>query len=208
MPSHCNVRSCRELLKQLLLPCFSFRFTKYSSSKSMSSATLDSTTAAASENGTGSLPQSTAVETIDASGPATEQSEEGRPPQIPIIQVAFKNEMWWSIPPDVSAYLFALFAAGQDAVFTWNWGESRLGSWSPDGQNTNINRYMIYFERKLQKNLDNGRLRTIRVIWIDKEDATPEWNGQIPDSAAEDATPDAEDATPEMDSRMDRSDCR
>ena len=201
MPSHCNVRSCRELLKQLLLPCFSFRFTKYSSSKSMSSATLDSTTAAASENGTGSLPQSTAVETIDASGPATEQSEEGRPPQIPIIQVAFKNEMWWSIPPDVSAYLFALFAAGQDAVFTWpswNWGASYKKK----------HRYMIYFDRKLQKNLDNGRLRTIRVIWIDKEDATPEWNGQIPDSAAEDATPDAEDATPEMDSRMDRSDCR
>ena len=116
--------------------------------------------------------------------------------------------MWWSIPPDVSAAMFALFAAGQDAVFTWNWGESRLGSWSPDGQNTNINRYKIYFERKLQKNLDNGRLRTIRVIWIDAEDATPEWTGQIPDSAAEDATPDAEDATPEMDSRMDRSDCR
>ena len=168
----------------------------------MSSATLDSTTVAASENGTGSLPQSTAMETIDASGLATEQSEEGRPPQIPIIQVAFKNEMWWSIPPDVSAAMFALFAAGQDAVFTWSWGESRLGSEVP------MDRYMIYFDRKLQKNLDNGRLRTIRVIWIDKEDATPEWTGQIPDSAAEDATPDAEDATPEMDSRMDRSDCR
>ena len=31
----------------------------------------------------------------DASGLATEHSEEGRPPRIPIIEVAFGNGMWW-----------------------------------------------------------------------------------------------------------------
>ena len=31
-----------------------------------------------------------------------------------------------------------------------------------------------------QRNIDNGRMRTIRLIWILEEDATPQWTGQIP----------------------------
>ena len=117
----------------------------------MSLAWLDSTTSAASENGTGPLLQSTAMETIDASGPATEQSEEGRPRHIPIIEVAFSKGMWWSIPQEMSAGLFEKFKAGQDAGYTWDWGDSRKGSWQPDGEDTSINRYMIDFVRKQQK---------------------------------------------------------
>ena len=117
---------------------------------------------------------------IDASGPATEHSEEGRPRRIPIIEVAFSKGMWWSIPPEMSAELFAKFKAGQDAGYTWDWGNSRNGAWKPDGEETSINRYMIDFVRKQQKNIDNGRMRTIRLIWILEEDATPQWTGQIP----------------------------
>ena len=117
---------------------------------------------------------------IDASGPATEHSEEGRPRRIPIIEVAFSKGMWWSIPQEMSAQLFAKFEAGQDAVYTWDWGDSRKGSWKPDDEETSINRYMIDFVRKQQKNIDNGRMRTIRLIWIREEDATPQWTGQIP----------------------------
>ena len=117
---------------------------------------------------------------IDASGPATEQSEEGRPRHIPIIEVAFSKGMWWSIPQEMSAGLFEKFKAGQDAGYTWDWGDSRKGSWQPDGEDTSINRYMIDFVRKQQKNIDNGRMRTIRLIWILEEDATPQWTGQIP----------------------------
>ena len=117
---------------------------------------------------------------IDASGPATEQSEEGRPLRIPIIEVAFSKGMWWSIPQEMSAELFEKFKAGQDAGYTWDWGDSRKGSWQPDGEDTSINRYMIDFVRKQQKNIDNGRMRTIRLIWILEEDATPQWTGQIP----------------------------
>ena len=40
---------------------------------------------------------------IDASGLATENSEEGKPPRIPITEVAFNKRMWWSIPEQVSA---------------------------------------------------------------------------------------------------------
>ena len=60
MPSHCSVRSCSDRLKQLLLPCFSFRFTNYSTSNAMSSAWSASTSATATERGTGPLLQSTA----------------------------------------------------------------------------------------------------------------------------------------------------
>ena len=60
MPSHCSVRSCSDQLKQLLLPCFSFRFANYSTSNAMSSAWPASTSSAATEHGTGPLLQSTA----------------------------------------------------------------------------------------------------------------------------------------------------
>ena len=116
-------------------------------------------------------------------GLATEHSEEGRPPQgryAPIIEVAFKNGRRWSIPQQMSAELYAKFEAGQDAVYTWDWGDSRKESWKPDDEETSINRYMIDFVRKQQKNIDNGRMRTIRLIWILEEDATPQWTGQIP----------------------------
>ena len=136
----------------------------------MSLAWLDSRTSDASENGTGSLLQSTAVAIIDASEPATEQSEEGRPPPMglgnlecfPIIEVAFNKEMWWSMSPKLSAELFAKCKAGQEARYTW---EGRT--------------YIIDFVRKEQRNLDNDRIRTIRVSWILAEDATALWTGQV-----------------------------
>ena len=119
---------------------------------------------------------------MDASGLATEHSEEGKPPRIPIIEVAFGKGMWWSIPREKSAELDARCEDGQDAVYTWNWGDSRKGSWQPDDQETSTNRYMIDFVHMQQRNIDNGRMRTIRVIWILEEDATqtPQWTGQIP----------------------------
>ena len=65
---------------------------------------------------------------MDASGLATEHSEEDGPPRIPIITVAFGKGMWWSIPQDMSAALYAKFEAGQDAVYTWDFDDSRKES--------------------------------------------------------------------------------
>ena len=107
-------------------------------------------------------------------------SEECRPPRIPIIEVAFGKGMRWSIPQDMFAELDAKFEAGQDAVYIWDWGDSRKGSWQPDDQETSINPYMIDFVHMQQRNIDNGRMRTIRLIWILEEDATPQWTGQTP----------------------------
>ena len=54
----------RDRLKQLLLPCFSFRFTNYSTSNAMSSVWSPFTSSAATAHGTGPLLQSTAVANI------------------------------------------------------------------------------------------------------------------------------------------------
>ena len=103
---------------------------------------------------------------IDASGLATEHSEEGRPLRIPIIEVAFSKGMWWSIPQEMSAELFAKFKAGQDAGYTWDWGDSREGSWIPDGEETSINRYIIDVETMCQRNVENDRTRKVKMVCV------------------------------------------
>ena len=110
---------------------------------------------------------------------ATEQSEE-EPRLIPIIEVAFSKDYWWSIPKEKSADIYRQFEAGKDPTYTWDFGGARKGGMKVDGEETSINQYRIDFARKQQTNIDNGRMRTIRLIWILEEDATPQWTGQIP----------------------------
>ena len=100
--------------------------------------------------------------------------------KVPIIEVAFKNGMWWSIPQEMSQALYEKHLQGENAGYTWDWGEHRTGSWVHDNQDTSINRYVIDFDAMEQKNIDNGRLRTIRVAWVDHADVPPRWTGQIP----------------------------
>ena len=47
-----------------------------------------------------------------------------------------------------------------------------------DEQTTSISRYVIDFDEKLQTNLDNGRHRTIRIVWMDQDDEEPRYTGQ------------------------------
>ena len=68
----------------------------------------------------------------------------------------------------------------KNAGYTWDWGEHRIGSWVHDNQDTSINRYVIDYDAMEQKNIENGRLRTIRVAWVDHADVPPRWTGQIP----------------------------
>ena len=110
-----------------------------------------------------------------------------QPGKVPIIEVAFKNGMWWSIPWEMSQALYQEHLQGENAVYTWDWGEHRTGSWVHDNQETSINRYLINFDAMEQQNIDNGRLRTIRVAWLEPDDVTrplkrPRWTGQIPES--------------------------
>ena len=52
--------------------------------------------------------------------------------QTPIIQVAFPKGLWWSIPPDMSLAMYTKYVNGEDVCYTWDWGDTREGSWMPN----------------------------------------------------------------------------
>ena len=64
---------------------------------------------------------------------------------VPIIEVAFKKNMWRPMPAEMSDQIYQLHLNGEDVVYTWDWGASRPGSFAPAGEQISINRYMIYF---------------------------------------------------------------
>ena len=67
--------------------------------------------------------------------------------QVPIIEVAFNNGMWWSIPPEISQALYQKHLQGEDACYTW---DKRC--------------YVIDFDAMEQKNIDvYGRYSLIKV---------------------------------------------
>ena len=98
----------------------------------------------------------------------------------PVLEVAFNNGMWWSMPQFLSQKIHEVYVHGNNAVYTWDWGSKRSGSYvDPEGQNTTINRYTIDFEEMLQTNIDNNRQRSVRWVWVLENDVTPSWSGQI-----------------------------
>ena len=98
----------------------------------------------------------------------------------PILEVAFPNDMWWSLPPFLSQKIYDVYVHGNNAAYTWDWGNKRHGSYvDPEGQSTSINRYTIDFDEMLQTNIDNNRKRSVRWVWVCEGDVTPSWSGQI-----------------------------
>ena len=51
------------------------------------------------------------------------------------------------------------------ANYAWCWGDTKPGSWRPFGPDmrTNINRYEIDVVQLVQVNIDNGRMRKIKL---------------------------------------------
>ena len=125
------------------------------------------------------IPADSAVQLVrsDSDSLANSLAQFGK---VPIIEVAFKNDMWWSIPQEMSQGLYEKHLQGENAGYTWDWGETRAGSWVNDNQDTSLNRYVIDFDAMVQKYIDNGRLRTIRIAWLDPAGVAPRWTGQIP----------------------------
>ena len=98
---------------------------------------------------------------------------------VPIIEVAFTHDRWWSLPPNMSAELYACKVNNQEAGYTWDWGEGgRIGAWSPNGEQTHLNRYTIDFINNVQTNIDNGRRRYIRIIWVRPQDLVAQFTGE------------------------------
>ena len=105
----------------------------------------------------------------------------GMPPGlIPIVQVAFSHDKWWCIPPDMSQELYEKYVDGQDAGYTWDWGEGgRSGSWVNDGEETAMNRYIIDFVTMDQTYIDNQRKRSIHIVWVRPQDAQAGFKGEV-----------------------------
>ena len=101
---------------------------------------------------------------------------------VPIIEVSFRKGMWWSIPAEMSAEIYKKYMSGENACYTWHWGDSRDGSWQPDGESTSINRYVIDFRAMEQTNIDNNRKRSVRIVWTATAATQPQWSGQIPEA--------------------------
>ena len=100
---------------------------------------------------------------------------------VPIIEVAYTHDKWWSLPSNISAELYTLKVNNQDAGYTWDWGEGgRIGAWRPNGEQTHINRYTIDFLNNVQTNVDNGCRRSIRIIWVRPQDLVAQFTGEGP----------------------------
>ena len=104
-------------------------------------------------------------------------------PTVPIFEVVFHKGMWWSIPAELSQQIYEKYRNNEDVGYTWDWGNSRYGSWEPEGEVTSINRYFIDFNTWTQRTLDNNRQRSVRLVWVAAERVDPTWTGEIPEKS-------------------------
>ena len=110
-------------------------------------------------------------------------------PTVPIFEVAFHKGMWWSMPAELSQQIYEKYRNNEDVGYTWDWGESRVGSWELDGEETSISRYVVDFETWEQRNIDNHRRRSVRFVWVAPEKVDPKWTGQITEELGSVAQP-------------------
>ena len=83
------------------------------------------------------------------------------------IHVDFNNDMWWAMPHELSDSIVEKWINGAHQVsFIWDWRATRKGSYQPNGADTSINRYIIYFDTMHQRNVDNDRTRKVKVACV------------------------------------------
>ena len=100
--------------------------------------------------------------------------------RVPVIEVAFSGGKWWQIPLEMSQMIYTKYLANEDAGYTWDWGNTRQGSWERDGDGSSINRYLLNFETWTQTNIDNGRKRSFRIVWVLPESVQAVHTGELP----------------------------
>ena len=90
-----------------------------------------------------------------------------------IIEISYAtqwDDMWWSLPKDMSADLMLEFREGGDVIepitFEWEWQGKQGTKREPDGKPTNISSYTLNFDRMLQTNNDTGVVRKFRVVSV------------------------------------------
>ena len=99
---------------------------------------------------------------------------------VPIIEIAYGEDMWWSLPAGFSRELLATHAKGAALVsYVWDWQGKRAGSYCPEGKKTTLSRYMLDFITFKQTNTDTHRVRSFRIIRVPQEPVEAWWTGQI-----------------------------
>ena len=96
--------------------------------------------------------------------------------KVPIVEVACRYDVWWSIPQNISAHLIDKYMNGEDARYTW---------FAEDASRTEpkVNQYEIDFATGVQTNLDTQRKRSIRIIWAKPQDVKAQFKGQMCDAS-------------------------
>ena len=70
--------------------------------------------------------------------------------------------MWCSLPADISRDLLQAELRGKEPRYTWH------------------NRsYKIDFKTMEQENIENGRRRSIRLLWLEASNVEANWTGQL-----------------------------
>jgi hypothetical protein len=87
-------------------------------------------------------------------------------PNIPIFEVAFRQGMWCSISAGLSQQILDKYTNNEYVEYTWDLGNKRR-------------RYTIDFQLWQQRNLDNNRRRSVRLVWVTAESVDPKWTGEI-----------------------------
>ena len=86
---------------------------------------------------------------------------------VPIVEVAYPNDMWKQLPLETSRGLLEEYWKGYHSGYTWDWGQQH-----------GKDHYILDFNTGIQRNVDSGTIRHIRVIWLHPALATPHWTGQ------------------------------
>ena len=102
----------------------------------------------------------------------TDEDVEMRPDQqrtlIPMqweIFVEYQNDKWWRMPDDLSGPIVEKWREGYArGSYVWPWHGTREGSYRPEGQPSDINRYVIDFTTMQQRNSDNDRTRNVLIV--------------------------------------------
>ena len=100
--------------------------------------------------------------------------------KLPIIEIAYNGGKGWPLPPNMSQDLYGKYVANEASIgYEWDWGGARPGSWSPNGEVTTINQYILDFASWTQTNINNNRKRSFRIVWVLPHQVEAQWTGQI-----------------------------
>ena len=83
------------------------------------------------------------------------------------LHVDFNDGSVWHMPYSLSNHILAQWIGGATLVsFIWDWGDTRFGSFRPNGIQTSFSRYNIDFSKMQQRNLDDDSIQQVKIVQV------------------------------------------